>query len=233
MKQLSETLERFNRKERCLLVRAVLGDNEKKLLLDKAFLKEVATELNITPIDQKTAWWATDYHYDWLAGALAIHIEGEEGEIHKPRTNLSATSEPPKQRYLVEGNQEDADLVIASGSDLILIEAKAYGAWTNKQMTSKLARLELLHQELVSLNDKIKPENELRLHLLLCSPKKPEKLHPWPDWLKRRSDIPWIKLELPPEGDTILDVSRCNKEGTEMASGQFWHIGEVKASQHA
>jgi hypothetical protein len=53
-----------------------------------------------------------------------------------------------KQRRLVEGNHEDADLIIASDSDLIIVEVKAYGAWSNKQMRSKLARLELLQRAL-------------------------------------------------------------------------------------
>jgi hypothetical protein len=138
MASLSETLERFNRKERNLLVRAILGNKEKPLQLSKGFRCRVAEALEIKAIDEN-AWWATDYHYDWLAGALAVHLEGE-GAVKKPRPNRSSqeSSDQPKQRRLVEGNHEDADLIIASDSDLILVEAKAYGAWSNKQMRSKL-----------------------------------------------------------------------------------------------
>jgi hypothetical protein len=38
------------------------------------------------------------------------------------------------ERKLIEGNQEDIDLVIATDQDLILIEAKGHGAWDNAQM---------------------------------------------------------------------------------------------------
>ena len=66
-----------------------------------------------------------------------------------------------------KGNQEDVDLIIANGTDLILIEAKAYGTWSNGPMTSKLARLELLQAELNALSDKAATDKTIRLHLLL------------------------------------------------------------------
>jgi hypothetical protein len=96
MDSLSKTLERFNRKERNLLVRAILGDKEKHLELSKDFRDKVADALIIDAIGAD-AWWATDYHYDWLAGALAVYVEGEsavqkrsvKGGVHeeKPRLN--------------------------------------------------------------------------------------------------------------------------------------------------
>jgi len=210
------------------LVRAILGHKEQPLRLSKGFRGKVAEALDIDAIDEN-AWWATDYHYDWLAGALAVHVEGD-GAVQKPRLNRSSqgSSDPPKQRHLVEGNQEDTDLIIASGSDLILVEAKAFGAWGNAQMTSKLARLELLQKELSAITGKVRPDSEIRLHLLLISPREPKKLKAWPDWLKREGRIPWIKLDLSSGDQPILDVSRCDENGKKKVSTDYWRIGEIK-----
>jgi len=43
---------------------------------------------------------------------------------------------------LIEGNYEDIDFVIASGRDLIFIEAKAYVRWDDAKLRSKLDRLD-------------------------------------------------------------------------------------------
>ena len=108
-------------------------------------------ELGLGNVIPEKAWWATDYHISWLAGALALFVKGEKcakqpfenRPIEDDRwTNLKK----PEGRQLVEGNQEDVGLVIATGCELILIEAKAYGAWTVPQLNSKLARLDLLHK---------------------------------------------------------------------------------------
>jgi hypothetical protein len=64
--KLADVLKRFNRKERNLLVRAVLGDEQKPLLLSDQFRKDIASKLRIEI--QPDAWWATDYHINWLAG---------------------------------------------------------------------------------------------------------------------------------------------------------------------
>ena len=121
MNELADVLKRFNRKERNLLVRAVLGDEQEPLKLVEAFRRDVARELKIEMIPDG-AWWATDYHISWLAGALAYYTEGDAG-LNKARLNRSSGPSPRRSR-LIEGNQEDIDLIIASGRDLILIEAK-------------------------------------------------------------------------------------------------------------
>ncbi len=219
---LAETLERFNRKERNLLVRDVLGHNEKPLMLREGFLEEVAKALKIPKLKPENAHWWTDYHYAWLAGALAVYFEGEEAlEIARPNRQKDPSG-LAKSRYLVEGNSEDADLVIASGSDLILVEVKAYGAWSNKQMASKRARLQLLQDELTALSEKSPPQKTVRLHLLLMSPSEPEKLD------LQGSPIPHVKLRLASSGLSILDVSRCDKEGHKMITTSYWRVGRIK-----
>jgi hypothetical protein len=160
------SLERFNRKERNLLVRAVLGHETKALELSGEFRKTIADALQIAPIPLG-AWWATDYHIAWLAGALAVYTEGAEQAVAKgARPNPSANGSS-----LVKGNQEDIDLVIASGIDLILIEAKGVGAWGNEQLRSKLARLELVRNEYMSSITKTPSALPLvNFHFCSCPP---------------------------------------------------------------
>jgi hypothetical protein len=72
MDSLAQVLERFNRKERNLLIRAILSDKKPPPPppLSEGFRQKVTDKLGFPiPAD---AWWATDYHISWLAGALAI-----------------------------------------------------------------------------------------------------------------------------------------------------------------
>jgi hypothetical protein len=145
--ELAKLLERFNRKERNLLIREALGHSPATpLRLSHGFRKEIAKGINCNRAADKqsveipeNAWWATDYHISWLAGALALFVQG--------KCDLEKRYENPEiyGRRLVEGNQQDVDLVIATGRDLIFIEAKAYGWFTNKEMKSKVDRLNLLY----------------------------------------------------------------------------------------
>jgi hypothetical protein len=67
---LVECLKLFNRKERYWLIRNALGQNSGDLPLSDSFRqklgKEIGTEI---PVE---AWWALDYHIDWLFGALVL-----------------------------------------------------------------------------------------------------------------------------------------------------------------
>ncbi len=86
-----------------------------------------------------------NYHINWLAGAPAYYPEGSAC-LNSARPNRSSALAVPVGR-LIEGNQEDIDFVIASGRNLILVEAKAYGGWDDDQLQSKLDRLDLLRDE--------------------------------------------------------------------------------------
>jgi hypothetical protein len=122
---------------RNLLVRSVLGHAERPLQLSAPFRHDLASVLNILSL-LETAWWATDYHTSWVAGALAVYLH-DKGPLANGRPNPDCNG-----RRLVEGNQEDIDLLIAVGQHLIMVEAKACGAWSNKQVRSKLQCLDLL-----------------------------------------------------------------------------------------
>ena len=218
MDDLSQALESFNRKERNLLVRAALGHKETPLKLGTEFRERVASKLGIGPISGD-AWWATDFHISWLAGAFAIYYGDMTavGETGRPNPIAQKSA-----RRLVEGNQEDIDLVIAAGRNLILIEAKAFGAWSNAQMRSKLIHLELLRQ----YHDEIRVSHEhpINLHLLLTSLRAPEKLISAPaPWSKDGAMLPWVLLDSELKGP-IRTVTRCNDKGDPSATGDRWRV---------
>lgn len=183
MNRLIACLEDFNRKERYWLIRNALGDPDKPIPLDPSFRATILKEAGLDiPAD---AWWAIDYHIDWLFGAL--------------RTYLSADRCGAYQHDLLTGSQEDFDFVIAYGTTLIVIEAKATGSWDRKQYHSKFDRLERLEHSLFR-------ECGLTLHPLVLSPGAPPK-----DFKAR-----WIKLRMDEKREhfTVLKRSPDGKNPT-------------------
>lgn len=227
MDPLAGILERFNRKERNLLIRDILDCRDKPLPLAKDFCQRLAGEIGIARKLLESAWWATDFHFDWLAGALLTFMRGE---------TLERQDNPHK---LIRGNQEDLDLVVvahdpsgATPHHLILIEAKAYGGFTNKQWESKVARLEQLYAFYKGLE--LDSDRRIRFHYVLYSPTKPTRLNPKPlPWQARDTNEPapiqHIELKLAFPTSSILAVSRCNADEQLDAEGAFWRC--VKVSQ--
>jgi hypothetical protein len=119
---LAEALQRFNRKERHWLVRDALGSAS--ALLDKSFTDRIQTAVRLRDPDfeiDPEAWWAIDFHIDWLVAALHMLQHGLE----------SAVAPQPNNPAVVTGSQQDIDLVIASGPTLVLVEAKGVGLWSS------------------------------------------------------------------------------------------------------
>jgi hypothetical protein len=243
MYSLEEALDSFNRKERNLLVRAALGQ-EGPLHLSERFRNQVKQALGLESIPEDASW-ATDYHISWLAGALALFVKGGEEtapdiwDNPKKKDDRWPNPKKPDGRRLVEGNQEDIDLVLATGRELILIEAKGYGAWDNEQAASKLARLELLHDFYGKPLCAESSGRAVNFHLLLISPNPPQKLHQiWPSWACKEQDVPpWIQLEID-KPNSVFEVTRCGEAGDPKVDGRFWRIKSVprasslKPSQH-
>ena len=167
MLSLPEALERFNRKERNLLVRDILGHTKDAALpLSASFRQKVEERLRI-PVPEH-AWWATDFHISWLAGALAVYMKQNTNLRPFPNPEVATAANDAvssKPRQLVEGNQEDIDLIVATDQHLILIEAKAYGTFTDKQIGSKVARLNLLYDFYI----KLQPDAAHRVRVLLSA----------------------------------------------------------------
>jgi hypothetical protein len=229
MNSLAQALERFNRKERNLVVRAALGHEDKALRLSERFRAQINEKLDIEV--PENAWWGTDYHISWLAGALAIFVKGDAAikdrypNVKAPPFDVNAQDEDlntGKEPQLVKGNQEDVDLVIATDNDLVLIEAKAHSTFGDEQIISKLARLDLLYD---FYENKLRPtpDRVVHFHFLFLSPTEPKHLEAHrPIWAKD-AKIPWIPLRLisiPP----ILGVTRCDEDGHSKAGGTFWRV---------
>jgi hypothetical protein len=160
MNSLVQALERFNRKERNLLVRAAIKDHEAPLQLSQGFRSEIAAELGLREEVPADAWWATDYHIAWLAGALSLYVLADAA-LGKAWSNPEIN-----QRRLIEGNQQDIDLVIAWENHIVLIEAKAYGYFSNSQLKSKLDKLNLVHQYYGELTEGRSANVDFRLLLI-------------------------------------------------------------------
>ena len=77
MRSLVEALERFNRKERNLLVRDATGNKASLLQGSPPFRRRIADALGLQDEIPDDAWWATDYHIAWLAGALSVYALGD------------------------------------------------------------------------------------------------------------------------------------------------------------
>lgn len=123
MRSYVDVLERFDRKERGWLVRECTGGRG---ALAARFCESLGSCFG-TPAPTPDAWWTIDYHLDWLAAAS--RWEGF-------RSNRTYEGEG------VTGTIEDIDLIVATPAQLMLIEAKAAGSWSNSQLRSKLKRLE-------------------------------------------------------------------------------------------
>ena len=211
MHNLAQALERFNRTEPDLLFRDAFGHSGRPLCLSASFRQRVANAVGVEsiPID---AWWASEYPFNCLAGALLLYVEGE-AEKEKPQTNVHA---------LVTPGREDVDFVISFETTLILIEAKAYTHNDKPQVISKIKRLQLLRKFYLGLeNSEHRP---VSFNFLLTSPVSPQKLDvEWPAWACGDQKLPWMRLELG-QGLGILQSVRCNADGKRSSKGRHWRI---------
>ena len=217
MSELTDILDRFNRKERNFLIRNAVGHSPREApTLNDAFRNRIGAALGGLDIPADV-WWATDYHLNWIAGALVRWRYGEK-TIGAVQNNLLAES----GRRLVEPSQEDADLLMVFDSTLILVEVKAFGYFSNKQINSKLARWRLLKtlSELLGTN--------VTFHFLLMSPVKPEGLIPPPnDLLPGVSEWPHAKLNVHSPLQKLNVSGRRQGAGAPPVDSKTWFIVSV------
>lgn len=230
MNALAAILERFNRKERNLLLRDILGCPGKTLDLSPNFCERLAKAVQLPTDFLSTAWWATDFHFDWLAGGLLTFVNGETRERQENPSGL------------VMGNQEDLDLVVVAQASapqaqyhLILIEAKAYGYFTKKQYESKVARLAQLYKFYRDMEKESPPR--ITFHYVLYSPSAPEKLVakflPWQTDVAKNPEHVHLVLTLPKPAGSILAVTRCNDDDVPDMQGRFWKCIDVAPRDEA
>ena len=218
MSQVINYLERFNRKERFILLSHALGgEGGEAFFLNPDFRETLASEIDV--LVPKDAFVAMDFHLDWLQMALylADHVDSLPCVI------------PNEERRLVSGNQEDVDLLIAFEDEgthethIVLVEAKADTGWTNKQLKSKAKRLRRIF-------DKQSYGTELvKSHFILMSPRRPKEIetNAWPHWMRSGApnSIHWLPLQL---RDGLLKVTRCNENKKPAKDGGFLFVREHK-----
>lgn len=229
--KIVDCLRLFNRKERYWLIRNAIGEKDQDLPLSSSFRerlgKVIETEI---PAD---AWWALDYHIDWLFAALVLFSVPRESET-KPIKNPEMFSKNEKLRRLVRGTQEDFDFIVAFGQTIVLIEAKGVGSWTNKQISSKHQRLsewkqfsECLHPGVGSMTEK------LRVIVVLMSPKESAGLHQrdWPTFINDGGNSPkFLKMDFSGAPENFYVPERCivrDEKPIPAFDGDCWHLKSV------
>ena len=214
--KIAATLQKFNRKERFWVIQNAFGAQVKHLCPEFLMrLSDVLSGRIAHPLEKETAWWAIDYHLDWLAGALYLHTCPSDPYAHREN-----------QVRLIKGQQEDIDLVVASGSDVILIEAKAFSSSSNKQLKSKLQRLQALCDNETVIYNPFPPEDDqIRLHCVLMSRSESRNLGKdllWSRWTVNDQRKPF-RLNLETQLPEYLTIGRCNNKDEPDADGE-WSI---------
>lgn len=193
MSDLIEMLSRLNMKERFYLIGQALGNETFEL--SSSFRKALSDKIG-TRVPE-SAFAAMDYHLDWIAAGLQAYRDAD-----------IANETYSNSRGVVSGMQRDIDLLIAFEADevchLVLVEAKGYASWDNKQLLEKAQQLEILFGP--AGNDH---HPDVKPHFRLMSPRNPQKLQlvEWPRWMR---EYHWLKLELQ---HPRWQVTRCSSDG--------------------
>ena len=163
------------------MLRDVLGFHPQMPCLDDDFLSRLADCLDVDV--PKRAFLAMDYHLDWIE--LALHRTRYPGL--QPGTHFR---NPAPDR--INDNQQDSDLLVAFEGDresrpvthLVLIEAKAYLSWDNRQLKCKAERLGKIFGGNGCRYEAIEP------HLVLMTAHEPKSICTagWPDWTRNGKD---------------------------------------------
>jgi hypothetical protein len=216
---LADALARFDRKERRLLVRTALGHATG---LNQQFCDDIGERVGITPLKARDTHWFTDYHMDWLAGAVHVYARGEQTALEQVTPN-----EDEDKARLVCGNQQDVDLLLVRDADIILIEAKWFGREDQDQFEKKLKRLRLIraHADRICRVAKVQL---IRMHVLLMSPVQPsEKMKAIWTAHNPGTELCWLEMQ-PLSGKTdALSVERCDTSGNRNRTKAHWHLKKL------
>ena len=210
MSDLIKTLKSFNRKERFFLLRNALGKQDFKL--SEKFRRALSKSAG-SPQIPDNAFVAIDYHLDWLYASLFLACCKPEEE--QPYCNEIRVS---------TGTQQDIDLLVAFKTEnthhLILVEAKGYGSWDNKQLERKTERLCKIFG-----NDGKKYDSDVKPYICITSPECPKKIKTdkWPEWMMNKNGKPkWFKLCLPGERRTVIGTDAKKRHGFYIRKQQYF-----------
>ena len=198
------------------MLRDVLGFHQDMPKIDRNFRFRLAGCIG-QQIPQR-CFLAMDYHLDWVE--LALHL-AERPDI-QPRQAFRSPNPGD-----INTSQMDVDLLVAFEKEhadkiwthLVLVEAKAYLPWSNRQLKKKVCRLRKIFGEQGTQCDSVKP------HFVLMTGSKSEKIvaECWPNWMKKdkKKHVPfWLSYQLP----TRFKVTRCDKDKKNSADGGFLRL---------
>lgn len=208
MPSVLENLERLNRKERFYLIGAALGNQSFRLASE--FRQELSREFALTV--PENAFVAMDYHLNWIYTACALAFEQPiQKRIY------------PNASGIVDGTQEDVDLVIAwqdTPSNIfpvVMLEAKGATPYSNAQFRHKVNRLCQV------FGDDGKRWPHVTPYLGLMSPRPPKRLDysVCPSWMKIGGKIPWLRMPIPTDR---LVLFGCDNQGKPNQDRPFWTV---------
>jgi len=224
---LIQNLASFNRKERFHLLSDAFNLGQGHSKLSDEFTKRVATASGISLAIPNDAFWAMDYHLDWIYASLCL--SGEKPAGSEAHLNSALPPFPRDGNLKISGTQEDIDFLIAFDDPaigkprMVLIEAKFDTAWSNEQLGSKAERLCAIFGH---------AENHwahlVEPYFLIASPKKPENLDlcVLPKWArKERIEQQWFELKSASgEKADMVRVIRCDEKGNDKKDGLYWKV---------
>lgn len=228
---LAEALELFNKAEPDLMLRDAFGHRQKCLSLSPDFRERLQKEAGVGPVPTD-AWWAIEYPFTCLAGALAWYARGNQalqetwenseataGRVASSNNLRQGTRRLPR---LATSGREDADFVIAFRNVLILLEAKGYTHDSNDQIDSKLDRFELLKKFYEC--EPGATEKPITFRFVLWSPTRPVNLKAeWPDWARSSEKFPHITMDLGNSSE-LYTGERFEENPAERGDFRRWKI---------
>ena len=216
MPGIIEHLRSLDRKERFAVLRDALGFDVKTPCLDRDFCERLGKCIGVDVPER--AFLAMDYHLDWIQ--IAFHLDANS-DIESGRPFLKPDFGD------INRDQEDIDLLVAFESKdagrvvthLVLIEAKAYLSWTNKQLNSKVGRLCEIFGDDGERHEAVKP------HFVLMTGRLSGDIHAvsWPNWMKNSGNPRWLEYNLPAR----TKVTRCTDGGRPYQKGTHLRLDNV------
>ena len=156
--------------------------------------------------------------------AITLDIDDTCDAVH---ARLEATARGFDARYIVTSLGGDAGHLYEDKDDgravthLVLIEAKAYLPWTNKQLASKAKRLKEI------FGDDGKAHDAVKSHFVMMTGRLSGKIDTdsWPDWMSNGDNPRWLQYSLP----TRTKVTRCTDRGRHFKNGSHLRLDEGAA----
>lgn len=187
-----ESLRRFDSHERGLVMQWAAGE---PFHVGPALRAAVGGATGTQP--PADAFVAMDYTMDWLYAAVRTTLEG---------VNSSPQLWPAGGE--LTASQEDIDLLIAwedqQGPHLVLVEAKGFTGWSNRQMSSKAARLDAIFA------GDLRSRFDVHLFLAGPAPSMGLRVDDWPKWTQPGAHTHFLSISDP---GVRYAVQRCDARG--------------------